>query len=103
MPTGRSDFLEALYKRGRTCSNSIASRKADGVDAHQVRTKATHRANSKKVRKYSVVRSCCGTLKGMVLSLEGCLVGCADGANKTQHRNRVNLVVTQSLAQPDFW
>ena len=42
VPTSRLDFLKALAKRGRTCSNSIASRKADRVDAHQVRIKATH-------------------------------------------------------------
>ena len=63
--------------RVRTCSSSIASRKADRVDAHCVRTKATHRANSQKVRRYSVVRTCSCTLKGMGLCLEGCLVGCA--------------------------
>ena len=35
----------------------------------------------------------------MVFGLEGCLVGCAYGANKTQHRNRINLEVAQSLNQ----
>ena len=94
MPSSRLDFLEALSKRGRTCSNSIASRKADGVDAHQVRTKATHRANSMKVRRYSVVRTCSCTLKGMVLSLEGRIVRCAYGANEIQHRYRIDLELT---------
>ena len=35
----------------------------------------------------------------MVLGLEGRLVGCAYGANKTQHKNRVDLEVAQSLNQ----
>ena len=64
MPSSRLDFLKALVKRGRTCNNTIAGRKVDRVDAHWVRTKATHRANSQKVRRYSVVRSCSCTLKG---------------------------------------
>ena len=75
MPSSCLDFLEALSKRGRTCSNLKASRKANGVDANHVRTKATHRANSKKGGRYSVVRSCSCTLKGMVLSLEVALSG----------------------------
>ena len=99
MLSSRLDFLEALSKRGRTCSNSIASRKADGVDAHQVRTKTTYGANSKKGRRYSVVRACCCTLKRMVLSLEGRFVRCANGANKTQHRYRIDLELAQSLNQ----
>ena len=85
MPSSRLDFLKALPKCGRTCSNSIASRKADGVDAHWVRTKATHGANSKKVRRKSVVRTCSCALKGMGLSLEGRFVRCAYGANETQY------------------
>ena len=99
MPTSRLDFLKALVKSGRACRNSITSRKADGVSTHHIRTKTTHGANSKKVGRYSVVRSCGCTLKGMVLGLEGCLVGCAHGSNKTQHRDRINLEVTQSLNQ----
>ena len=84
---------------GRACSNSIASRKADGVNTHQVRTKTTYRTNSKWVRRYSVVRSCSCALKGMVLGLEGCLVGSTHGANETQYGNRVDLEITQSLNQ----
>ena len=42
MPSSRLDFLKALVKRGPTGSTSIASRKADRVNAHQVRTKTTH-------------------------------------------------------------
>ena len=99
MPTSRLDFLQALAKRGRACCNSIGSRKADGVNTHQVKTKTTYGANSKKIRLFCVVRTCNCTLKGMVLGLEGCLVGCADGANETQHRNRIDLEVAQSLNQ----
>ena len=99
VPTSRIDFLKSLAKRGRACSNSIASRKADGMNAHQIRTKATNGANSKKCGRYSVIRACCSTLKSMVLSLEGCLIWCTYRSNKTQHRNRVNLDVTQSLNQ----
>ena len=36
--TSRTDFLKTLAKRGRACCNSIASRQADGMDAHQIRT-----------------------------------------------------------------
>ena len=35
----------------------------------------------------------------MFLGLEGRFVRCAYGANKTQHRNRVNLEVAQPLNQ----
>ena len=92
MSTSRLDFLKALVKRGRACCNSIASRKADGVNTHQVRTKTTYRANTKKVRRKSVVRACCCALKNMVLGL-------TNRSNKDQHRNRVHLEVTQSLNQ----
>ena len=92
-------FSKALTKSGRACCNPIASGRADGVNTHQVRTKTTYGANSKKVRRYSAVRSCSCTMKGMVLGLEGCLVSCAYEANKTQHRNRINLEVAQSLNQ----
>ena len=50
MSTSRIDFLEALAKRGRACSNSKASRKADGMNTHQVRTETTNEANPKKRR-----------------------------------------------------
>ena len=93
------DFLKALTKRGRACSNSIASCKAGGVNIHQVRTKTTIGANSKKGRRYSVVRACCCTLKSMVLGLEGCLIRSTYGSKKSQHRDRINLEVTQSLSQ----
>ena len=97
--TRRIDFLKALAERGRACCKSIASRKADGVNTHQVRTKTTYGANSKKVRRKSVVRSCGCTPKGMILGLEGCLSRCTYRPNKTQHRNRVDLDITQSLNQ----
>ena len=93
--SSRIDFLKALAKRGRACSNWTASRKADGVVAHQVRTKA----NSYNRRWYSVVRACCCTLKSMALGLEGCLIRCTYGSDKTQHRNRINLEVTKTLIQ----
>ena len=59
----------------------------------------THGANTKKVRRYSVVRACGCTLKSMVISLEGALVGSTYRSNKTQHRDRINLEVAQSLNQ----
>ena len=99
MSTSRLDFPKALGKRCRACCKTIASRKADGVNTHQVRTKTTYGANSKKLRRYSVVRACGCTLKGTVLGLEGCLVGCAYGSNTTQHRDRINFEVTQSFNQ----
>ena len=74
--TSRIDLLKASAKSGRACGRSIASRKADGIDTHQVRTKTSYRANPKKRRWNSVVRECSCTLKGMVLGLEGCLVWC---------------------------
>ena len=64
-----------------------ASRKADGVVANQVRTKATNRANSKKEWYGPAVVHC----KGMVLSLECRFVTCAYRSNKTQHRDRINI------------
>ena len=83
--TSRIDFLKSLAMHGRACCKSIASRKADGMNAHQIRTKATIGTNTKKRRRYSVVRSCCGTLKSMGLGLEGCLIWCSYRSNKTQH------------------
>ena len=68
-------------------------------NAHQIRTKATNGAKSKKRRWNSVIRVCSCTLKSMVLSLEGCLIWCTNRSNKSQHRHRVNLEVTQSLNQ----
>ena len=38
-PTSRLDFLKALVKRGRACCNSVASRKADGMNTHQSGTR----------------------------------------------------------------
>ena len=99
LSTSRTDLLKASAKRGRAYCNSIASRQVDGMDAFQIRTKATNGANPKKRKWISVVRSCCSTLTSMVLGLEGCLVWCTYRSNKTQHRNRVNLEVTQSLNQ----
>ena len=69
----------------------------DGMNAHQIRTKATDGANPKMRRWNSVVRACCDTLKGLVLGFEGRFVRCAYGASTTQHRDRMNLEVTQSL------
>ena len=75
MSTSRVDLLKASAKRGRACCNSKSSRQADAMDVHQIRTKA------------------------MVLGLEDCLTWRTYRSNKTQHRNRVNLEVTQSLNQ----
>ena len=47
----------------------------------------------------SVVWSCCGTLKGMILGFEGGFVGSTDRANETRQRNCVDLKFTQSLNQ----
>ena len=75
------------------------ARQTEGTNAHQIATKATNGANPKKRRWDSVIRACCSTLKSMVHSLEGCLIWCTSRSNKAQHRNRVNLEVTQSLNQ----
>ena len=77
VPTSSLDFLKALHQRGRACGNS--SRRADGVNTHQIRTKTTHGANSKKVRKYSIVRNCSCALKGMGISINGRFIRCACG------------------------
>ena len=69
------------------------------MDAYQIRTKSTDGANRKKFSGDSVAWSCYGTLKGMVFGFEGCLVGSTNGANETQHGNRVDLEITQSLNQ----
>ena len=65
----------------------------------QIRAKSTDRANRKKIGGDSVVRSCCGTLKGMVLGFECCFVRSTYRANESQHRNCVDLDITQSLNQ----
>ena len=95
--TSRTDLFKTSAKRGRACCNPIASRKADGVNAHQIRAKATYGAKHNKCRWKSVVQACCSTLKSMVLGFEGCLISCTNRSNKTQHRSRVNLEVTHSL------
>ena len=69
------------------------------MDAYQIRTKSTDGANREMFRGDSVVRSCCGTLKGMILGFESGFVGSTYGANETQHGNRVDLDITQSLNQ----
>ena len=56
-------------------------------------------ANRKKIGGDSVVRSCCGTLKGMVLGFECGFVRSTYRANEIQHRNCVDLEITQSLHQ----
>ena len=56
-------------------------------------------ANRKKIGGDSVVRSCCGILKGMVLGFECGFVRSTYRANEIQHRNCVNLEITQSLNQ----
>ena len=99
MSTSRMDFLKALTKPGRACRNSIVSRKADGVNTHQIRIKTTYGANTKKGRRFCVARACCCALKSMVLGLEVCLIKCTYGSNKSQHRDRKNLETTQSLNQ----
>ena len=99
VPACRTDILQALGKRGRACCNPIAGRQADGMDAYQIRAWSTDGANRKKFRGDGVVRSCCGTLKGMVLGFQGGFIRCTYRPNKTQHRNRVDLDITQSLNQ----
>ena len=61
------------------------------MNAHQIRAKSTDRANRKKIGEDSVVRSCCGTLKGMVLCFEGGIVRSTYGANEAQNRYRKDL------------
>ena len=86
MSSSRTDLFKISAKRGRACCNSIASREAGGMNAHQIRAKATNGA-------------WCSTLKSTVLSLEGCLTWCTNRSNRAQHRSRLILEVTQSLSQ----
>ena len=44
VPTSRNDLLKASGKRGRASSNSIASRQADGMNTHHIRTETTNGA-----------------------------------------------------------
>ena len=100
VPTRRIDFFKALSKRGRACCNSVANCQTNGMDASQIRTLSTDGANRKKFRGDGVVWSCCGTLKGMgSRALRVASSGCTYRPNKTQHRNRVDLDITQSLNQ----
>ena len=91
VPACRTDFFKAC--------NSIVSRQIDGMDAHQIRTKSTDGANLQWCRGDGVVRSCNRALKCMVLGFEGGFIWCTHRPNKTQHRNRVDLEITQSLNQ----
>ena len=65
-PSSRTDIFKTSAKRGRACCNSIASRLAEGMNAHQIRAKATNRANTKQCRWNSFIRACSSTLKSMV-------------------------------------
>ena len=97
--TSRTDLFKTSAERGGACCNTTASHKAEGMNAHQIRAKATNGTHSKKRRWDSVFWACCSTVKSMVLGLEGCLIWCTNRSNKAQHRNRVNFEVTQSLNQ----
>ena len=88
-----------MMRRKPTSNPGREARETLFIAEQDVRTKATNGANLKKFRGDGVVRSCSGTLKGMVLSLDGSFVGSTFGANETQHRNRVDLEVAQSLNQ----
>ena len=55
--SSRTDLFKTSAKRGRACCNSIASRQADGMNAHQIRAKATNGANPKKCRWLIVIRA----------------------------------------------
>ena len=61
--------------------------------------KSTDGAYLKQGGRDSVVRSCRGTLKAMILGCEGGFLRSTNGANETQHGNRVDLEITQSLNQ----
>ena len=76
-----------------------SEREAEGMDAHQIRTKSTDGANRNKFGGDSVVRSCCGARKGMILGFECGFVRSTYRANEIQHRNCVDLDITQSLNQ----
>ena len=97
----RSQAGERAKRAVQLCPRAslILSRLLRRVDANQIRAKSTDGAFLKQRGGDSVVRSCCGTLKGMVLGFEGGIVGSTYGANETQHRNRVDLEITQSLNQ----
>ena len=100
MPTCRTYFFDSSAKCGRVCCcKPTAGDQSDRMGANQIRTKSTVGANLDKFRGDSDVRSCSGTLKGIVLSLDGSSVGSTHGANETQHRNRLDLDIAQSLNQ----
>ena len=77
----------------------IASSQAERMNANHIKAKSTDGADLKQRRGDSVVRSCCGILKGMILCYKGGFVRSTYGANETQHGNRVDLDITQSLNQ----
>ena len=69
------------------------------MNAHQNRAKSQTEPTARSLEEDSVVRSSCGTLKGMVFGFEGGIVGSTHGDNEAQHGNRVDLEITQSLNQ----
>ena len=69
------------------------------MNAHQIRAKSTDGANRKKFGGDSVVRSRCGALKGMSLGFECGSVRSTYRAHEIQHRNCVDLDITQTLNQ----
>ena len=71
------DLLKSLVERVRTRGSSVAGREADRAETNQVRTKTTHGTNAQQASRYSIVRSCSGTPKGMGLGCESSFVKCA--------------------------
>ena len=69
------------------------------MNTNHIGAKSTERAYLKKRRGNSVERSCCGALEGMIIGFEGGFVGGTNRANETQHGNRVDFEITQSLNQ----
>ena len=99
VPTCRTDFFDTSAKCGRVCCcKPTAGDQSDGLGANQIRTKSSDGANLEKFSGDNVVRSRSGTQKGIVLSLMEA-VGSTHGANETQHRNRLDLDIAQSLNQ----
>ena len=95
VPMYRTDFFKTSALFGEQAANRWRSARL--MEWCQIRTKATYRANSKKVKR----KQRCTVLQLYteghgVLSLEGSLSG-AHTDNKTQHRNRVDLDITKSL------
>ena len=100
VPSSLTDLFKTSAERGRARCNTIATAKL--MEWMPNNQDLVHkRSRPRGVWRDSVVRSCCGTLKGMVLGFESGLVWSTYYPNINQHRHRVCFEIT--VAQPDFW